>query len=1354
MINCKRIASVEYYEKQAETAQADAKAAPHSAGRDAVAYYTDNGQGESVGTWWHRASPLAVDPTLSPTPSPFRSIANGQEVEGRTLRDLAQGRDPLTKEPVVKVSGNGKRSAGFDLQISAPKSVSLMAAFGDEATRSKVFEAHDRAFRKALDFVFDEGMIDARRGKAGKGERHPPAEVAAAVYRHFTSRAKDPQLHSHGVLVNMCVRDDGTTGGIDNATITKFSGAIAAYYRAELASELRREFGVEVVRKGRNFEVAGVPESVIERFSKRREQIERIAREMGFNTESNRDAAQLAAYHSRDEKDRETPLTELEAGWVRQLLAEGWTPETLTRTSKVESDRIRQEREGEGTREERLQKLAVAAAEAMTRTEAVFTRAHLMRDVFEALQCEASGDEARALAEQLEAQGHIIRVGTDEAQQPVFSTKAIVEAERAMLLNATEGQDVRDFVDTATLDRVLSSKLTMADEQAKAVRHALNRDRVTVVEGSAGAGKSFAMAAVAEAARECGHKVWTIAPSWKAVDVIRSDTETAEEMARAVQGFLSRISKGEIELERNTVVIVDEAGMVGTHDMAALIEAATKADCKIVLTGDTRQLQPVVAGSPMAAVARAVGSSRMDEIRRQKGRSEEEGKWMRAASKDFAIGDPVRALEAYDRAGLINWAEDRDQTISELVRDYVAAKAIPEFLAMEGRTRPPTMAVLTGWNVDARTINSRIREELRAIDKLGPEVVVSAIPRGLDKAEELALAAGDEVIFGETVEVAGVTIRNADLATIVAIEADRPSDPVVTFRLNKAGGQTVKCRLSELVGFREEGQPHVPKVQHAYAMTVHASQGVTVDEAFVANIRGMGRESAYVAMTRHRERVRLYNDMSRVRDALEARNPGVVVTGRRGATTPEEGDAATVTVADVKAAMLAESRKSDRKQNASDFMDMREFLGKRSQATVAETGPVEQPATLKAPFRPQPIKRPGNPSPTPKPSPVDALKARMAERASAPVRYPTPSRPTPAVAGAPRGRITEQERDQMVRTNLIDFARDKLGAKIIETWSGGNGAKVQIGDEKIAITKRNIWNWTVANNDRDSGVIWGLVAKVLNKSTVEAMHWLRQELRTWTPSARPDPLRDRLARPAAGTEEALADVRRRWQRMTETLSAYLTRRGIEADTWKGVKADVRAESNHPRASNPGGVAFAHRDASGAIIGYARRGGPSEGQSWKGFSAGGTPALWQSGERNNPSRIVITESAIDTLSKWQIERRPGGVLLTATDGNPGGVALDTVKELARRHPEATWQIAVDNGADGDRFAARIRTAIEEANPAARIEDSRPPAEFKDWNDKLRGRTIAQVEAEKAERERAEEEARRRANEPDPNRPRMR
>lgn len=958
----------------------------HSEGRDEVAYYTDNGAGEANGVWWTRGPGSGGGPGRPG--NPFRLCPDGGDVDGRVLRDLAAGRDPGSLEPLVRASGNGRRSVGYDLQFAAPKSVSVLAAFAGPEERARILAVHDRAVRRALDYAHATGLIVTRTGAQGR-ERAPAAGVSAAVYRHFTSRAQDPQLHSHAVLLNLCVRSDGSTGGIDNRAILRRAGGIAALYRSELASGLRGELGYEAVRAGRNFEIAGVSEPVLELFSKRRGAIEAVARERGFDTAVDRASAQAAANGTRARKDRETPLASMEADWERQLGQAGWGRAALFEGVRVAADGIRALRTDAAP--ERLRRLGEAGlAEALT-TQAVVEERELVRRVAEALQCEADADAVLEEIARLRQDGGVVEIGRSAAGEAVYATPEMIEVERGLLRRAYTRQNEREFVPDEVVTRVLAERPSLRAEQRAAVWHALNRDGISVVEGSAGSGKSYAMASAAEAVRSAGGEVWVLAPSWKAVDVIRTDTATAEAMARAVTGFLNRVRDREITLGPKAVVIADEAGMIGTRDLAALVEATGMAGAKLVLSGDIRQLAPVAAGAPMRLLVRALGAARMDEIQRQRGRSEAEGAWMRAASLDFAAGRTASALEAYDRGGAITWGADREATIEALVDTYAASRLDPD-----GAER--SRVVLTGWNKDVRALNARIRDRLKRDGLLleAGEVEISAIPRGGSRVEALALTVGDMVMFGESVEIEGLVIRNADLARIEAIDGG-PSDPTLTLRLAK-NGTRLSARASALVGYRERAEARVPRLQHSYAMTTHAAQGVTVDDAFVADLRGTGAEAIYVAMTRHRRSARLFVDTDRIRERLETARSGLRTNERglpgRHGTWPIE--LAPIGHSEIRQTYLADSASSSGKANVADYAgpDLHGWCGAsaRPREIAMRVGSrlgLDREGNWRETFTGIP------PAPESEPSSVArALRRRMADRLRASAAYPVP-RPEP-----------------------------------------------------------------------------------------------------------------------------------------------------------------------------------------------------------------------------------------------------------------------------------------------------------------------------------------------------------------------
>jgi hypothetical protein len=290
-------------------------------------------------------------------------------------------------------------------------------------------------------------------------------------------------------------------------------------------------------------------------------------------------------------------------------------------------------------------------------------------------------------------------------------------------------------------------------------------------------------------------------------------------------------------------------------------------------------------------------------------------------------------------------------------------------------------------------------------------VEIDAIPRGGGRAEALALKVGDEVIFGESVKIGDQEIRNADLARVEAISGD-PTDPVLTLRLAKNGAR-LSALSSALVGSRKPGEPQVPKLQHSYAMTTHAAQGVTVDEAYVADLRGAGAEATYVAMTRHRRTVRLYVDTGRIRDRLEAARSGVRpeergLPGGREAAHPKF---ASIGQSEIRQAFLSASASSGGKANVADFAgtDLRTWCG----------APVQTRAILVRTGGRMGLERAGSwrgaisgiaPASVPTPSPApQALRQRMAERLNAPAAYPVPR---PSRAG-----------------HAIPFTSDTLGQK-------------------------------------------------------------------------------------------------------------------------------------------------------------------------------------------------------------------------------------------------------------------------------------------------------------------------------------
>ncbi|KXV79224.1 hypothetical protein AD953_03015, partial [Acetobacter malorum] len=496
-----------------------------------------------------------------------------------------------------------------------------------------------------------------------------------------------------------------------------------------------------------------------------------------------------------------------------------------------------------------------------SQTESVIEDRRLIGTILEHFQGRSvSVDEAIYHAKNARNSKQIIELtGNDKnkSRELFFATPEIIDAEREIVRISSKRRDEREFVSKDIIDKAISSKGTISEEQADSVRHALNRNGVSVVEGSAGTGKSFSLGTAAEAARNAGLRVWVTAPSHQATSVIAKDTDTDQTQAAVLRSFLNRISDPEhkqgIRLSRDDVVIVDEAGMVGTKEMNELLRETAKAGAKVILSGDTRQLKPVAPGSPLRLISETIYSSRINEIRRQK------VDWQRNASEDFAAGKIERAVTAY--------AEHDHIVIG--TGDDLRGRLIEDYLKDVKRDPTGTRLVLARTHNEVRNLNADLRNLLRQEGRIaGSDIDVEALSRGLKPvAGSLSLAAGDRLIFGENIRASGRMIRNNDVATIKDVCRDNlDGQPVVTLAFDRGFEVTTRWsdleRLSKSKGNEPDTRPL--RVQHAYAVTVHSAQGASVDRSYVLNAAGMDKESLYVGMTRHKEDCHLYVDATRI----------------------------------------------------------------------------------------------------------------------------------------------------------------------------------------------------------------------------------------------------------------------------------------------------------------------------------------------------------------------------------------------------------------------------------------------------------------------------------------------------------
>jgi Ti-type conjugative transfer relaxase TraA len=404
----------------------------------------------------------------------------------------------------------------------------------------------------------------------------------------------------------------------------------------------------------------------------------------------------------------------------------------------------------------------------------------------------------------------------------------------------------------------------LSHEQRRAIEHITGPERIAVVVGFAGAGKSTMLTAARHAWEARGYAVHGAALSGKAAEGLEASSGIE---SRTLASWDMSWQNGKRVLGRNDVFVIDEAGMVGSRQLARFVHEAETRGAKIVLVGDDEQLQAIGAGAPFRAIAEDIGHAELSDIRRQ------QVDWQRDASVAFASHRTQDGLAAYRDHGAIHFAPDHAATQAQIVADY-----------LEDRVRRPdgSRVVMAHRRVDVRSINDAIRSGLQARGELaGGEKMVEVVPdgrpasgerdpiaRNMSGVELIAgtgidsqpgafvyqtrdgkreFAAGDRLVFLENSRDLGV--KNGMLGTVSAVGPDAIQVVPDGLRQTPGGATSVTIQVKDYQSF-----------DHGYATTIHKNQGATVDRAFVLASATMDRHLTYVAMTRHRDDVQLYAD--------------------------------------------------------------------------------------------------------------------------------------------------------------------------------------------------------------------------------------------------------------------------------------------------------------------------------------------------------------------------------------------------------------------------------------------------------------------------------------------------------------
>lgn len=417
-----------------------------------------------------------------------------------------------------------------------------------------------------------------------------------------------------------------------------------------------------------------------------------------------------------------------------------------------------------------------------------------------------------------------------------YSTKEMIAVERQMADSADRMIGSRTFgVSRGKVEQAIADRPFLAEEQKAALRHITGPGRIEAVVGMAGAGKSTMLGAARQAWEAEGYEVRGAALAGKAADGLE---ESSGIRSRTLASLERSWERGKDTLNARTVLVIDEAGMVGSRQLSRVLAEADRVGAKVVLVGDPEQLQPIGPGAAFRAIAERTGFVELGEVRRQR-----EG-WQRDASVDFASHRTAQGLEAYAERDAIRMADDVDAARKAIVRDVIA-----DMDARPGGSR----LVLAHRRADVAELNEQVRAVRQDRGELQNE------HRYQTTEGERAFAAGDRIMFRENDRDLGVT--NGMLGTVQHAEPGRLEVRLDTAK-GPGTGRSVAVSMADYAA-----------VDHGYATTIHKAQGATVDRTYVLASGTMDRHLTYVAMTRHRDAVTLYAGQDEFKDteALSAR---------------------------------------------------------------------------------------------------------------------------------------------------------------------------------------------------------------------------------------------------------------------------------------------------------------------------------------------------------------------------------------------------------------------------------------------------------------------------------------------------
>jgi conjugative relaxase-like TrwC/TraI family protein len=737
--------------------------------------------------------------------------------------------DPTTGARLVRTT-----RPGMELVISAHKSVAELGVMGRAEDMHALMDAERHATLAYLD-----ELTTRRGGRRGRARTPTPTEgLTYAVSRHATSRAGDPGPHDHVLVANL-VRMDDARGGWKAADTALWREHLhAATMIGRLAAARRAvELGYAITPdpgpSGRlgQWAIAGVPQVVMEAHSKRAAE---IRAELERTGNSSYRARAVAARTTRAIK-RHTPVGDLLPRWHAEVEATGWSVERMAAEVDLEAACHPRPAPTLSAAEVRRVVNDALAPEGPLAETKVFARRDVIVAVAPALYGADPSELPWVVDRTLADPEAVPLLGVAGASERAYATAATIAREQAIAASVEAQVDRRRAaaVPLETAQAAVSRAehrlgRPLTPDQRRAVEAVLTSGRgVELVVGVAGSGKTTALAAARDAFEAAGYEVVGTSTSGQAARTLGREAGIA--LSRTLASLNWRIAHGELRLSERHVAVLDEAAMADDAALVAFLEAARLAGAKVVAVGDPRQLGAVGPGGGFEALVARFGDAvhvLADNVRQHDPAE-------RVALEELRSGEVEAAVSWYADTGRIAVSPDRDTALDAVVAGWAADVSQGAEAAMYAWRR-----------ANVAELNSRGRAAWEALGRLGgPElVVVDTAYRAGDRIVALAPGAGGEVVTSECATVAAVDLHGSALVA----------------RMDDDG------RLQRFAGADLDAE----HLAHGYALTVHRSQGATVERAHALEDGG-GRELAYVKMSRAKECSTVYAVADSLDQAVE-----------------------------------------------------------------------------------------------------------------------------------------------------------------------------------------------------------------------------------------------------------------------------------------------------------------------------------------------------------------------------------------------------------------------------------------------------------------------------------------------------